>query len=142
MRLKRTGKTNHRVTQGKIYHVDPVDLRILDDNGIKMQPSVLRYKDRDVSVDYWQILENKEEKKMQMLKIETGVVLIDGVNAASKSTDLIIELIEQEKAKVDRLREIGVSSKAIDAIKERHTNNIVELVKIIDAREVEDETAK
>jgi hypothetical protein len=124
VKIKRTGKSTTRVTHGKIYGAFRCNSAwfITDDCGRNMQPSL---KD-----PWWVIVTEVEEKKE--VKIKTGVTLVNGVDSDTLSMEDILHMIKQEKNQIEKLTSLGVESKAVDKLIEKHSNNVETLVEVLD----------
>lgn len=168
MFVRRVATSNSRITQGEIYkvhfHNSGGKRYIIDDNGDQMRPSSNRkywieetrerYAERAVKetpnfIDFDEETKQTENKEtvMKHVKIE-NVVLVNGVRADEMSEDQIIELISNEEVKVANLVEVKTKlslidkikgeSKAINKIMNRHVDNIIALVAILDLRDTQE----
>lgn len=137
LKLRRVGRSNKRVTRGKVYVADD-NGDILDDHGDLMTSAIHNQA-------YWEVLkcsQNTFDKAEQatgdskMLQIKS-TILINGDEADTISSEHIVDLIAAERARITYLKELQVSSKAINELKSKHADNISKLVDILDDREPE-----
>jgi len=128
---KRVAKSNHRVTQGKMYKLFEIEgeLKIKDDNGKYLQPCD--------NQRYWQVIEQyftispKPEHTMLVIK---DVTLINNQEADSYSIQQLIELVVQEEQLIKGLSVIKAGrSNAVDRQKEKHESNINALIVLMDS---------
>lgn len=132
MKVKRVGPTNSRVTEGKIYQLNEVTMKIVDDGGSDLRPAI------DCK-DYWEVLESDPTncdvttERSEMLKIEKRVY-VNGKNNDSIGIDEVIALIEHEDHLMNRLVGLNLQSKAVDKMIEKHKHNKVELTKLLNQK--------
>ena len=73
-----------------------------------------------------------------MLKIE-NTVLINGTDCRVYHVGTILDLLDQEKDCIERLRKYSENSKALAKLKAKHETNIVELLKVLELHELKGE---
>ncbi len=136
----RMGCSTERVTRGKTYSVS-CSGRIVDDNGHKMRPSMVH-----LSGGYpiWVEVENKETnlEDKNMTPIAQSVisikqaVLIDGQDSDELSAEILIDMISGQEDLITNLRKVKAKSLAITAIISNHEANIIQLVAILDTKDI------
>ena len=70
-----------------------------------------------------------------MLTIENKI-LINGRDVEDITTDRLVQYIQDEEQNIENLGKLKVKSTAVEKLKDKHTNNISKIVKILDKREV------
>jgi len=79
-------------------------------------------------------LYNQTKEGETMVTIEKPT-LINGQNADYQPIEAIIEMIKQEEDRIENLKSVKSKSKAIDKLKEKHEQNIKDLIEILDQRD-------
>ena len=148
--MKRVGPTNGRFTRGKIYKYDGT---VVNDTGGISNPSV-HMRDYWVECDEYgnahpplaspvnpgppidtlNEFYNQTKEGETMITIEKPT-LINGRNADGLAVGDIIEMIKQEEDRIENLKSVKSKSKAIDNLKEKHEQNIKDLIEILDERD-------
>ncbi len=140
MRIKRIASSNDKFTKGKIYDV----IEVTDDGCYKIINDRCRQSIASYHTDYWKMLSeplltrsttesisSTTENKMKKITISKQT-LVNGKNIKDYDVTELVALIQQEQDKYDNLITFTFTSKAIDQIKNRHLENIKELVVLLD----------
>ena len=139
--VERVASSNSRVTLGKTYTLNS-DGSIYDDRGRKLTPAFnARFwkgigtpsSDARTVNDNGNDNDNDNERSGEMsLSIET-VTLVNGARAETLSVETFLDMIEREKACIERIKNSGVTeSTALNSICKKHRENIGQLVELLD----------
>jgi len=130
MWLERVGRSNERVTKGRIYLTTLIDgyVKICDDKGAPLRPCKILY--------YWKPYEgfnkhttNEGDQDMKIESIET----VMKVNGQEKTTEQLEEIVLEGLQNIDKWKSVhdelgdGYSSKKIDKLKDQLSKIIAEL---------------